>query len=105
MAKSSIVEKIVLTFLVTNCEIYQLDEKEAFQYIRVHFSKPVSRRTYYNYKKMVYEICLPPYAENEDNDYDKKNFQFLKPPEIDDFINHEQLRLLLPAVKDVLVKE
>ncbi len=44
-----------LLYLITNCEIYQLNEKEALEYIKNMFSKPISRRTYYNYKNQVYE--------------------------------------------------
>ena len=48
-------EKQSLLYLITNCEIYQLNEKEALEYIKNKFSKPISRRTYYNYKSQVYE--------------------------------------------------
>ncbi|HET9805396.1 MAG TPA: hypothetical protein VFP49_00655 [Nitrososphaeraceae archaeon] len=48
-------EKQFLLYLITNCEIYQLNEKEALEHIKNKFSKPISRRTYYNYKSKVYE--------------------------------------------------
>src|SRR5688572_6158655 len=48
-------EKQSLLYLITNCEIYQLNEKEALEYIKNKFSKPISRRTYYNYKSQMYK--------------------------------------------------
>ena len=54
MLKLSNKEKIILSYLITNCEIYQLNEKEALKYIKDKFSKSISRRTYYNYKNIVY---------------------------------------------------
>ena len=48
-------EKQLLLYLITNCEIYQLTESEALKYIKDKFPKPISRRTYYNYKNHVYE--------------------------------------------------
>jgi len=47
-------EKQLLLYLITNCEIYQLNEKEALIYIKNKFSKVISRRTYYNYKNQMY---------------------------------------------------
>jgi hypothetical protein len=55
MLKLSEKEKQTLSYLITNCEIYQLNEQEALEYIKNKFSKPISRRTYYNYKNKVYE--------------------------------------------------
>ncbi len=53
---------------------------------------------------MVYKICLsPPYSEHENDN--KKDFQFLKPPKMTAFVNSEQLRFLLPGLKDRLVDE
>lgn len=37
MAKPSVEEKLVLAFLVINCEIYKLNEEEAIRYIRFNF--------------------------------------------------------------------
>lgn len=54
MLKLSNKEKLILSYLITNCEIYQLNEKEALKYIKDKFSKSISRRTYYNYKNIVY---------------------------------------------------
>jgi hypothetical protein len=47
-------EKQLLLYLITNCEIYQLNEKEALIYIKNKFPKVISRRTYYNYKNQMY---------------------------------------------------
>ncbi len=55
MLKLSDKEKQIILYLVTNCEIYQLNESEALEYIKVKFSRLISRRTYYNYKKNVYK--------------------------------------------------
>jgi hypothetical protein len=48
-------EKLSLSYLITNCEIYQLNESEALKYIKDKFSKIISRRTYYNYKNQMYK--------------------------------------------------
>lgn len=48
-------EKISLSYLITNCEIYQLHESEALKYIKNKFLKSISRRTYYNYKSQMYK--------------------------------------------------
>jgi hypothetical protein len=106
MTKSSIEEKFVLTFLVTNCEIYRLNEDEALEYIYFNLLKPISRRTYYNYKRKIYRICLSLYNECEDdNDDGKDDLQFFKLPKTTDFINCEQLRLLLLDVIEHLIIE
>jgi hypothetical protein len=55
MLKLSDKEKLTLSYLITNCEIYQLNEKEALEYIKNKFSKPISRRAYYNYKNQMYK--------------------------------------------------
>jgi hypothetical protein len=55
MLKLSNKEKMSLSYLITNCEIYQLNEKEALQYIKNKFSKSISRRAYYNYKSQMYK--------------------------------------------------
>jgi hypothetical protein len=54
MLKLSDKEKHSLFYLITNCEIYQLNESEALKYIKDKFSKSISRRTYYNYKNQIY---------------------------------------------------
>jgi len=48
-------KKLILTFLVINCEIHHLTGEEALKYIKYNFGKDISRRTYYNYKKALYE--------------------------------------------------
>jgi hypothetical protein len=55
MLKLSGKEKHTLLYLITNCEIYQLNENEALQYIKNKFSKSISRRAYYNYKNRMYK--------------------------------------------------
>jgi hypothetical protein len=55
MLKLSEKEKQLLFYLITNCEIYQLNEKEALEYIKNKFSKVISRRAYYNYKSQMYK--------------------------------------------------
>lgn len=59
MVKISENEKIILAYLVTNCEFYHLTEEESLDYIRFNFSKPISRRTFYNYKSMIYDNYSP----------------------------------------------
>ena len=54
MLKLSGKEKQILLYLITNCEIYQLTESEAFKYIKDKFSKSISRRLYYKYKSQMY---------------------------------------------------
>ncbi|MGD1836629.1 MAG: hypothetical protein ACPKPY_01040 [Nitrososphaeraceae archaeon] len=48
-------EKQLLKYLVANCEIYYLSESESLKYIKEHFIRPISRRTYYTYKKALYK--------------------------------------------------
>ena len=55
MLKLSDKEKQILLYLITNCEIYQLNESEALKYIKDKDSKSISRRTYYNYKNQIYK--------------------------------------------------
>ena len=47
-------KKLILNFLVINCGIHHLTEEEAMKYIRLNFGNDISRRTYYNYKKILY---------------------------------------------------
>jgi hypothetical protein len=54
MLKLSDKEKRTLSYLITNCEIYQLNEEEALEYIKNKF-KSISRRGYYNYKRQMYK--------------------------------------------------
>ena len=55
MTKLSSKEQQILKYIIINCEIYHFNEDESLQYIRDHFTIPVSRRTYYNYKKQIYK--------------------------------------------------
>jgi hypothetical protein len=48
-------EKQILSYLITNCEIYQLNENESLKYIKEKFRQSISRRTYYNYKSYIYK--------------------------------------------------
>lgn len=48
-------KKLILTFLIINSEMNHLTEEEAMRYIKQNFGKDISRRTYYNYKKSIYE--------------------------------------------------
>ncbi|HJR48954.1 MAG TPA: hypothetical protein VJ799_12425 [Nitrososphaeraceae archaeon] len=48
-------EKPIL-YLIKSCENYDLDERESIASInRVLEDKSISRRTYYNYKKKLYD--------------------------------------------------
>ena len=55
MLKLSNKEKQILSYLITNCEIYQLNENESLKYIKEKFRQSISRRTYYNYKNYIYK--------------------------------------------------
>lgn len=48
-------KKLILTFLIINSEMNHLTEEEAMRYIKQNFGKDISRRTYYYYKKSIYE--------------------------------------------------
>lgn len=41
--------------LIRNCEYYDLSEKQSIDLINNIFSKPISRSTYYNYKRKLYQ--------------------------------------------------
>ncbi|MDN5846510.1 MAG: hypothetical protein L0H53_09585 [Candidatus Nitrosocosmicus sp.] len=62
-------KKLVLTFLVINCGMYQFNEKKALKYIKQNFGRSISRRTYYNYKKSMYEN----YEKSSLDNYPKHN--------------------------------
>ncbi|MGD9672126.1 MAG: hypothetical protein AB7U98_01450 [Candidatus Nitrosocosmicus sp.] len=57
MSKVTVGEKLLVTYLVTNCEIYRLKEKNALAYISSNFFRPISRRSYYVYKKKLKHTC------------------------------------------------
>jgi hypothetical protein len=102
MTKSSLEEKLILTFLVANCEIYNLDEEEALQYIHFHFLQPVSKRTYYNYKRIIYRICLSA-CGSYDKEEEDKDFEILELSSY--FVIKEQLRMLLFDLKESLIRK
>ena len=54
MSKLTKKEKRILTFIITNCELYHLNETEAMTYIQDNLGRPISRRTYYSYKNRIY---------------------------------------------------
>jgi hypothetical protein len=104
MPKSSAEEKLILTFLITNSEIYRLNEKEALKYIRFYIPKPISRRTFYNYKKMIYNKYSSSSAEYEDDN--NKDLRFSKLFEITNLTNCKQLTLFsLLDAKEQLIQE
>jgi hypothetical protein len=41
--------------LIKGCENYELSEKESLETVNKILGKPISRRTYYNYKKKLYD--------------------------------------------------
>ena len=104
MSKLSFKEKLILNFIVTNCEIYTLNEEEALEYILFNFSKPISRRTYYNYKKMILGKCSFPYEKH--GEHNKRDLRFNNLPKISNFINCKELKaiLLLNAKRDLIQK-
>jgi hypothetical protein len=105
MTRSSAEEKLVLTFLITNCVIYRLNEKEALKYIQYNLSKPISRRTFYNYKKTIYDNYSSPLSDSKEND--KKDLQsFSLLPLINDPFNCKSLiRYSLLNAKEELFQE
>jgi len=54
MTKLSDKEKRILTYIITNCEIYHFNEDESLKYIKDNL-RPISRRTYYAYKNKIYK--------------------------------------------------
>jgi hypothetical protein len=55
MSKFSLVEKRILKLMIVDCDIHNMTEKESLSYIRTQFGKSISRRTFYNYKNLVYQ--------------------------------------------------
>ena len=55
MPQFSEMKKLILTFLIINSEMNHLTEEEAMRYIKQNFGNDISRRTYYYYKKSIYE--------------------------------------------------
>lgn len=48
-------KKLILTFLIINSQMNHYTEEEAMRYIKQNFGRGISRRTYYYYKKSIYE--------------------------------------------------
>ena len=46
----------LILHLIKSCENYELTEKESLETINKILDKDISRRTYYNYKKKLYDI-------------------------------------------------
>ena len=55
MQKFSMSEKRILKLMIVDCDSHQMTEKESLYYIRKRFGRKISRRTYYNYKNLVYQ--------------------------------------------------
>lgn len=47
-------QKQLVLQLIKNCEVFHLDEKRSIECINNVLNNPISRRTYYNYKKELY---------------------------------------------------
>jgi hypothetical protein len=60
-------KKLILTMLIINCEMNHLTENEAMKYINQFFGKNVSRRTYYNYRKSIFQHYEKSMLEEYDN--------------------------------------
>jgi hypothetical protein len=41
--------------MIVDCEYHHMTERESLGYIRRQFGRRISRRTYYNYKNLVYQ--------------------------------------------------
>lgn len=40
--------------MIVDCDYHHMTERESLAYIRRQFGKNISRRTYYNYKNIIY---------------------------------------------------
>ena len=47
-------EKRMLKLMIVDCDVHHMTERESRLYITKRFGRPISRRTYYNYKNKVY---------------------------------------------------
>lgn len=54
-SNSKIENSSLILHLIKSCENYQLTEKESLETISKILGKDISRRTYYNYKKKLYD--------------------------------------------------
>jgi len=64
-----------LLHLIKSCENYDLTNKELIETINKILDKDVSRRTYYNYKKKLYDKEI--FAKLKDTVYDTKEVKYL----------------------------
>jgi len=53
--KFSLVKKRLLKLMIVDCDYHHMTERESLSYIRRQIGKRISRRTYYNYKNLVYQ--------------------------------------------------
>lgn len=55
MSKFSLTEKRILKLMIVDCDAQHMTEKESLYYISKQFGREISRRTYYNYKHVIYQ--------------------------------------------------
>ena len=55
MHRFSPCEKRMLKLMIVDCDAHHMTEKESLYYIRKQFGRRISRRTYYNYKNIIYQ--------------------------------------------------
>ena len=48
-------EKRILKLMIVDCDAHHMTEKESLYYISKQFGRSISRRTYYNYKNIIYQ--------------------------------------------------
>jgi hypothetical protein len=48
-------EKRMLKLMIVDCDCHHMTEKESLYYISKQFGRGISRRTYYNYKNIIYQ--------------------------------------------------
>lgn len=92
MSKLSSKETLILQYIVTNCEIFHLNEREALEYIRNNLPKAISKRTHYYYKNLIYKI------QEEQSVY----FKLFK---IQGYNNHRDLISLLFLIENKKMKK
>lgn len=110
-------EKLILNYIVTICGIYCLNEKEAENYIQSHSHKHISRRTYYNYKKKIYENfvkSLNQYVKDREDETEKSQYpkllidiRFLKSKTLAAYISNIERQKqfwVRESIKDCIIK-
>jgi hypothetical protein len=45
----------MLKLMIVDCDAHHMTEKESLYYISMQFGRGISRRTYYNYKNIIYQ--------------------------------------------------